>query len=33
MGVSAEGFSRASSNLALIAVAIGVWWDKEKEPK
>ena len=25
-GVVPEGFSRASTNLSLIAVAIGVWW-------
>ena len=26
IGTSAEGFSRASSNLALIAIALGVWY-------
>ena len=27
----AEGFSRASSNLALIAIALGVWFRVEDE--
>ncbi len=26
IGVGAEGLSRASSNLALIAIALGVWF-------
>jgi hypothetical protein len=26
IGTGAEGFSRASSNLALIAIALGVWF-------
>jgi hypothetical protein len=26
IGTSAEGLSRASSNLALIAIALGVWF-------
>jgi len=26
IGTRAEGFSRASSNLALIAIALGVWF-------
>jgi len=26
LGTGAEGFSRASSNLALIAIALGVWF-------
>jgi hypothetical protein len=26
VGTGAEGFSRASSNLALIAIALGVWF-------
>ncbi len=25
-GVVPEGFSRASTNLSLIAIAIGIWW-------
>ena len=25
-GIVPEGFSRASTNIALIAIAIGVWW-------
>ena len=32
MGVSAEGFSRASSNLALIALAIGMCWKPAGTP-
>jgi len=30
MGVSAEGFSRLCSNLALIAIAVGVWFKPEE---
>ena len=30
IGVEAEGFSRACSNVALITIALGVWF---KEPK
>jgi len=26
MGVTAEGFSRACSNLALLAIALGIWF-------
>ena len=29
MDVSAEGFSRLCSNLALIAIALGVWFKPE----
>ena len=30
MGVGAEGFSRACTNVALITIALGIWF---KEPK
>ena len=29
-GVVPEGFSRASTNISLIAIAIGVWWREIK---
>ena len=28
MGVHTEGFSRASTNIALIVIAVGVWFKK-----
>ena len=31
MGVSAEGFSRGCSNLALIAIALAVWFKGESQ--
>ena len=31
MGVVPEGFSRACSNLALIAIALGVWFKESSE--
>jgi hypothetical protein len=30
LGVSGEGYSRACSNLALIAIALGIWHNKRK---
>jgi hypothetical protein len=30
VNTGAEGFSRASSNLALIAIALGVWFRSDK---
>jgi len=30
LGVSPEAFSRACSNLALIAIALGIWHSKRK---
>ena len=29
-GVVPEGFSRASTNISLIAIAIGIWWREIK---
>ena len=31
IGVTAEGFSRACSNLALIAIALGIWFKQPSE--
>jgi hypothetical protein len=31
IGTRAEGFSRASSNLALITIALGVWFEPRDE--
>ena len=31
IGVPAEGFSRGCSNLALIAIALAVWFKKERQ--
>jgi hypothetical protein len=31
IGVRPEGFSRASSNLALIAIALGVWFGSDMD--
>jgi hypothetical protein len=31
MGVAAEGFSRACSNLALMAIALGIWFKETSE--
>jgi len=31
MGVSAEGFSRGCNNLALIAIALAVWFKGERQ--
>ena len=31
VGATAEGFSRACSNLALIAIALGIWFREPSE--